>query len=248
MLLKDRVSIITGAAQGIGRGIALAYAVEGAKVALCDIDKVHLEEALEAVRAVGGDAAVYEMDVSSRLQIDAVTNAVLARWGKIDILVNNAGIYEVISFEDISEQQWDRMLSVNLKGAFMCCQLVIPHMKRQLRGCIVNMVSSAGKTGGYLAGTHYSVSKAGLICLTKQLARELGSYGVNVNAVAPGRIDTPMIKSVSEKENEEFCKKTPLGRLGKVDEVANAAVFLASDKAAFITGVTLNVNGGLLID
>jgi 3-oxoacyl-[acyl-carrier protein] reductase len=200
------------------------------------------------VAAIPGQALAFPMDVTRRAQIDAVVQDVLDRWGTLDILVNNAGIYEVLPVEEITEAQWDRVLAVNLKGAFLCCQAVIPIMKRQGAGRIVNIASSAGKTGGTLAGAHYSVSKAGLICLAKQLARELGPHGITVNAVAPGRIDTPMIQAVPEAENEVFRQRTPLGRLGTAEDVANAVLFLASDEASFITGEILDVNGGLLID
>ncbi len=140
------------------------------------------------------------------------------------------------------------MLAVNLKGAFLCCQAVIPHLKSQGGGQIINMASAAGKVGGSAAGAHYSVSKAGVICLSKQLARELGAYNITVNAVAPGRVDTPIIRIVSDEENEAFRLRTPLGRLGTPEDIANAIVFLASEEASFITGEILDVNGGLLID
>lgn len=140
------------------------------------------------------------------------------------------------------------MLAVNLKGAFLCSQAVIPAMKRQGSGSIVSMASSAGKSGGTLSGAHYAVSKAGVICLTKQLARELGPHGITANAVAPGRIDTPMIHLASDEENEAFRLRTPLGRLGTPEDVAGAVVFLVSDEASFVTGEIVDVNGGLLID
>jgi NAD(P)-dependent dehydrogenase (short-subunit alcohol dehydrogenase family) len=248
MRLEDKVAIVTGAGRGIGLGIALAFAREGARVALCDIDDSLLHSALVEINALEGQGLAFRMDVTNKEQIHGVVRDVLDQWGAIDILVNNAGIYEVLPVEEITEQQWDRMLAVNLKGAFLCCQAVIPHMKRQGGGRIVSIASSAGKTGGTLAGAHYSVSKAGIICLAKQLARELGSCGITVNAVAPGRIDTPMIHIASDEENEAFRLRTPMGRLGTPEDVANAVVFLASEEASFITGEILDVNGGLLID
>jgi NAD(P)-dependent dehydrogenase (short-subunit alcohol dehydrogenase family) len=248
MRLKDKVAIVTGAGRGIGLGIALAFAREGARVALCDIEPSLLDDALAEIEALGDLGLAFQMDVTKKEQIDKVVSIVVDHWGAVDILVNNAGIYEVLPVEEISEAQWDRVLGVNLKGAFLCCQAVIPHMKRQGSGRIISIASSAGKTGGTLAGAHYSVSKAGVICLAKQLARELGPHGITVNAVAPGRIDTPMIQSVSEAENEAFRQRTPLGRLGTPDDVAGAVVFLASEEASFITGEILDVNGGLLID
>ncbi len=248
MRLEGRVAIVTGAGRGIGLGIAMAFAREGAHVAVCEIDSSLLDDAMVKIKAAGGEARAFQMDVTNRQQIQDVVSEVCDQWGTIDILVNNAGIYEVLPFEEITEAQWDRLLAVNLKGAFLCCQAVLPAMIRQGEGRIINMASSAGKTGGRLAGAHYSVSKAGVICLAKQLARELGSHGITVNAVAPGRIDTPMIQIASEEENEAFRLQTPLGRLGTPADVANAVVFLASDEASFITGEILDVNGGLLID
>ena len=215
---------------------------------MCDKSKSLLENAIAGMEAVEGQARSFQMDVTDREQIQAVVGAVCDTWGPIDILVNNAGIYEVLPFVEITERQWDRLLAVNLKGTFLCCQAVIPTMIRRGGGRIINIASSAGKTGGKLAGAHYSVSKAGVICLAKQLARELGSYGITVNAVAPGRIDTPMIQIASREENEAFRLQTPLGRLGTPEDVANAVVFLASDEASFITGEIVDVNGGLLID
>ncbi len=248
MRLKDKVALVTGAGRGIGLSIALAFAREGAHVAVCDIVPLLLERALAEIKGRYGQALAFQMDVTRKEQIDDVVDALLARWGAVDILVNNAGIYEVLPTEEISEEQWDRVLAVNLKGAFLCCQAVIPHMKRQGSGRIISIASSAGKTGGTLAGAHYAVSKAGLICLTKQLAREFGPRGITVNAVAPGRIDTPMIHVASDEENEAFRLRTPLRRLGMPQDVADAVLFLASDEASFITGEIMDVNGGLLID
>jgi 3-oxoacyl-[acyl-carrier protein] reductase len=248
MRLRGKVALITGGGRGIGRASAIAMAREGARVAIGDIDSALLESTLSAIQAFGGEAAAYEMDVSDRHQVRQVVDAVYDRFGRIDVLLNNAGIYEILAFEEITEEQWDRLLDINLKGVFLCSQAVVGGMKRQRSGRIINMSSSAGKTGGVLCGVHYSVSKAGIICLTKSLARELGPYGITVNAIAPGRIDTPMIQSASEEENEALCQQTPLRRLGTPEDVAHAVLFLASDDAAFITGEVLDVNGGLLMD
>ena len=248
MRLQNRVALITGAARGIGLGIAQAFAREGARLALVDLDALGLLEAQARVEAEGGEALAFPLDVTDGRGVRAAVSDLVARWGRVDVLVNNAGIYEIVPFVEIDEARWDRVLAVNLKGAFLFTQAVIEPMMAQGGGRIVSIASSAGKTGGTLAGAHYSVSKAGIICLTKQLARELGPHGITVNAVAPGRIDTPMIQAATEAENEEFRRRTPLGRLGTPEDVAGAVLFLASDEASFITGEIIDVNGGLLID
>jgi 3-oxoacyl-[acyl-carrier protein] reductase len=248
MRLRDRVALVTGGGRGIGRACAVALAREGAHVAIGDVDPALLDDALNAIEEAGGEGAAFEMDVTDRQQIDRVVDAVCDRFGRIDILVNNAGIYEILSFEEITEEQWDRLLAVNLKGVFLCSQAVVGGMKAQRGGRIINMSSSAGKTGGVLCGAHYAVSKAGIISLTKSLAREVGPYGITVNAIAPGRIATPMIAAASEEENEAMRRQTPLRRLGTPADVAQTVVFLASDDAGYITGEVIDVNGGLLMD
>ena len=248
MRLKDNVAIVTGAGRGIGLGVAKAFVEEGANVAICDISRDILDSGLAEIQSTGKQSLAFETDVSNKNQIQIVVNEMLARYGRIDILVNCAGINEILPFEEITEEQWDRMLEVNLKGVFLCCQAVMGHMKSQRSGSIVSMTSVAAKTGGLLAGVHYSVSKAGIICLTKSLARAVAPYNITVNAVAPGRIDTPMIETASEEENEQFIRSIPLGRLGTPGDVAKAVVFLVSDEARYITGEILDVNGGVLMD
>ncbi len=248
MRLKNKVAIVTGGGRGIGLAIALAFAREGAHVAICDVNASLLDTARAEIEALGGRGLALRADVADKAQVSRMVGDVLRELGTIDILVNNAGIYEVLPIEEITEEQWERTLAVNLKGVFLCSQAVMGHMKRQRSGRIVNMASVAGKTGGQLAGAHYSASKAGVMCFTKSLAREVAPYGITVNAVAPGRIDTPMIRIASDEENEALRAATPLGRLGKPEDVARAVVFLASDEASFITGEILDVNGGLLMD
>ena len=248
MRLKDRVALVTGGGRGIGLGIAKALAREGAHVAICDIGRDILESGLGELQAMGAKASAFQMDVSVKGEVLHVKNSLMEEHGRIDILVNCAGINEIIPIEQITEEQWDRMLAVNLKGVFLCCQAVMGPMKARRKGSIVSMTSIAGKTGGVAAGAHYSVSKAGIICFTKSLARELGPYQVTVNAVSPGRIDTPMIRMASDEENENFIRNTPLGRLGTPEDVAAAVLFLVSDEARFITGEILDVNGGMFMD
>ncbi|MBW1942111.1 MAG: SDR family oxidoreductase [Deltaproteobacteria bacterium] len=248
MRLKDRVAIVTGGGRGIGLGVAKAMVKEGAHVAICDIGQDILDSGLAEIQAMGGEALALQMDVSAKDQIVHVVDGLTEQHGRIDILVNCAGINEILPIAQITEEQWDRMLAVNLKGVFLCCQAVMEQMKAQGSGSIVSMTSVAGKTGGVAAGAHYSVSKAGIICFTKSLARELGPFNVTVNAVSPGRIDTPMIRQATDEENENFIRNTPLGRLGTPEDVASAVIFLVSDEARFITGEILDVNGGMLMD
>ncbi len=248
MDLEDSVAMVTGAGRGIGLAVARALAEDGARVALIDIDDRRLDSALERLGALRKACLGCSADVSDRNRITQLVSELVGRFGRMDILVNNAGIYELLAFADITEEQWDRVLDVNLKGAFLCTQAVLPIMKEQRGGCIVNMASSAAKTGGQLCGAHYAASKAGLIALTKSVAREVAPYGIRVNAVAPGRIDTPMIHTVSPEENEAMRRQIPLGRIGTPDDVAGAVRFLVSDAADYVTGEILDVNGGLLMD
>ena len=248
MRLKERVAIVTGGGRGIGLGVAKALVSEGAHVAICDIEQGILDSGLAEIQAGGGDALALKMDVSSRDQILQVVGSLMEKHGRIDILVNCAGINEILPISQITEEKWDRMLDVNLKGVFLCCQAVMEPMKERKSGSIVSMTSVAGKTGGVAAGAHYSVSKAGIICFTKSLARELGPFNITVNAVSPGRIDTPMIRQATDEENENFIRSTPLGRLGTPEDVASSVVFLVSDEARFITGEILDVNGGMFMD
>ncbi len=169
-------------------------------------------------------------------------------FGQIDILFNNAGIMYPTPVEDISEEEWDEVLDVNLRGVFFCCQAVTPIMKKRRQGKILNIASLAGKVGGIVAGAHYSASKAGVICLTKTFARELAPFGVTVNGIAPGPVDTDMGRLFSPQAREDLIQKCPLGRFADTEDIAQAALFLVSDGAKHITGAILDVNGGMLMD
>lgn len=245
MRSKNKVAIVTGGGRGIGRGICLALAHEGYCVVVSDIDMQLAEETSEEIKALNTQSLPVKCDVSSKRQAEDMVQAVLAEFGKVHVLVNNAGVLTVGSTKDMPEEEWDRVLDVNLKGVFLCSQAVIEPMQRQRSGRIINIASCAGKIGGVISGINYSVSKAGVIGFTIHLARELAPYGINVNAVAPGFVDTVLVESFSR---EKMINATPLGRLGRPEDIARAVVFLADEGSDFITGEILDVNGGIVMD
>ena len=248
MKLKDRVVIVTGGARGIGRAIALAFVREGAKVALVDVDKEKLEVLKNEIEKKKGKVIVTPCDITKSSEVNGMVDEVRKRFGRIDILVNNAGIIRRGTIETVTEEDWDRVIEVNLKGTFNCCKAVAGIMKQQGYGKIINVSSIAGKTGDITSAPGYGPSKAGVDALTKTLARQLAPYGINVNGVAPHAIETEMSAQWSEERRKEIIASIPLGRLGKPEDVANAVLFLASDEASFITGEILDVNGGALMD
>ena len=240
--LQHKTALITGAGRGIGRAIAERFACEGARVAVADIDP---NAASAASAAIGSDALGLAMDVSSKAAVLAGTAQVLDQFGQIDILVNNAGYLVYTTFESCSEENWDRIVDVNMKGPFLCAQAVIPHMKTRRQGVIINMTSLAAKTGGLAAGPPYAAAKAGVHTLTIGLARALAPDQIRVNAIAPGVIDTAM---TAAPEHDQLKASIPLGCPGQPEDVASCALFLASDDARHITGETIDVNGGLYMD
>ncbi|MBP7088508.1 MAG: 3-oxoacyl-[acyl-carrier-protein] reductase [Candidatus Omnitrophica bacterium] len=244
MSFKEKVVIITGAARGIGREIALDFAKEKAKVAIFDLN----EESLKQTAAELGnytECAYYLVDVTKASQIEEAINKIIDKFSKIDILVNNAGITKDNLALRLSENDWDKVIEVNLRGAFLCSKFCAKYMIKQREGKIVNISSIIGLVGN--AGqANYSASKAGLIGLTKSLAKELGSRNICVNAVAPGYIQTEMTDKLTDKVKEEMAKKIPLIRLGTPADVASAVLFLASNKADYITGQVLVVDGGMI--
>lgn len=248
MGLEGRVAIVTGGARGIGKAIGTALAKEGVDIVVADIDLPTAEETARAIEALGVEALALRVDVADRESVQRMVEAVLKRFGRIDILVNNAGICPLRPFEEISEEEWDRVLDVNLKGAFLCSQAVVKVLRRNGWGRIINIASVAGKIGGVKVGAHYAASKGGMIALTLCLARQYAPYGITVNAIAPATVATDMIKSWPEEDKRELVASIPLGRLGQPEDVAAAVVFLASDAASFITGEVLDVNGGFLMD
>jgi 3-oxoacyl-[acyl-carrier protein] reductase len=248
MKLKNRVAIITGGAKGIGKAIALTLVREGARVALVDIDREGLEALKHEIEKNGGEGFALPCDISKSRDVSEMVNQAFRRFGRIDILINNAGIIRRGTIETMTEEDWDRVIEVNLKGTFNCCRAVVAIMKQQGYGKIVNISSIAGKMGDITSAPGYGSSKAAMDALTKTLARQLACYGINVNAVSPHAIETEMSAQWSEERRKEIIGSIPLGRLGKPEDVAEAVLFLASDSASFITGEILDVNGGALMD
>ena len=248
MRLRGRVAIITGAARGIGKAIALAFIREGAKVAIIDSDREGLEILKKDMGKENKEAMLIPCDITKSSEVNGMVDQVYKTLGRIDILVNNAGIIRRGTIDSVTEEDWDRVIEVNLKGTFNCCKAVVGIMKLQGYGKIINVSSIAGKMGDITSAPGYGSSKAGIDALTKTLARQLAPFGINVNAVSPHAIETEMSAQWSEERRKEIIASIPLGRLGKPEDVAEAVLFLASDEASFITGEILDVNGGALMD
>ncbi|MGA2464108.1 MAG: 3-oxoacyl-ACP reductase FabG [Thermodesulfobacteriota bacterium] len=243
MRLKDRKAIVTGAGQGIGRSIALKMAHEGADVVIAEMNPDSGNQIKKEVGALGRRALFIVIDVADQRQVKGMVEEVLRRWGKIDILVNNAGFDRGATLLKVREEDWDAILGVHLKGTLNCIQAVAPHMIENSYGKIINISSILGKSGA-ISGISYSSAKAGIIGLTKSVARELGRYQINVNVVLPGLILTPTIAKMAEKYQNMIIEATPLRRIGQPEEVANVVAFLASDEASFMTGAAVEVSGG----
>jgi 3-oxoacyl-[acyl-carrier protein] reductase len=242
--LLDQVAIVTGAGRGLGRAIALRLAVDGAHIIIAEIDDQAAQSAADEVRALGRRAVATRTDVASRQQVHDMVRTALNEFGRVDILVNNAGTAgPEVPLEELAEEDWDRTIDVHLKGTFLCCQAVLPHMKAQRYGKIVNMASVAGKEGNPYSAA-YSAAKAGIICLTKAVAREVARDGINVNSVAPTIIATEFIKTLSAEQVEPVVARIPMGRMGEPQEVAALVKFLVSDEAAFVTGACYDLSGG----
>jgi 3-oxoacyl-[acyl-carrier protein] reductase len=243
MRLKDKKAIVTGAGQGIGRSIALKMAQEGADVAIVEWNPETGNQTKKEVEALGRKALFMKVDVANKKQVQDMVEEVLRAWGKIEILVNNAGFDRGATLLKVKEEDWDAVLDVHLKGTMNCIQAVAPHMIERKYGKITNISSIYGKSGG-IAAISYSAAKAGIIGLTKSVARELGGYQINVNVVLPGLILTPTIAKMAEKYRDMIIGHTPLGRIGQPEEVANVVAFLSSDEASFVTGAAVEVSGG----
>jgi len=250
MNLVGRVAIVTGAGKGFGRAIARRLAHEGARIVAGDINAALAADTAAMLIDEGHEAWSCTVDVSAAASVDAMVRCAQDRGGgRIDILVNNAGIWKTTPTEETSEEDWDRVINVNLKGVFLCCRAVIPIMKTQGRGHIVNIGSIAARNGGTFSGIHYVASKAGIVGMTKKLAKELGTAGIVVNGVNPGHSETGIMAGVDLTAiRESLLKNTPLGRAAEPEDVADVVAFLASDAACFVHGETVEVNGGLLCD
>jgi 3-oxoacyl-[acyl-carrier protein] reductase len=245
-LLDGKKAIVTGAARGIGRAITERLAREGADVAVCDLDETWLADTVAAVTALGRKAVAIGVDVSQSAAVNAAVGRALAEFGRVDILVNNAGITKDTLLVRMSDEDWDAVLSVNLKGTFLFTRAVAKPMMKQRGGCIVNIASIIGLIGN--AGQcNYAASKAGVIALTKSVAKELASRSVRVNAVAPGFIESKMTDALSEEIRGRMLETVPLGRFGTPADVADVVLFLASDASAYVTGEVVNISGGMVM-
>jgi len=244
--LQNKVSLITGAAQGIGLATARRFAQEGAIVIVCDIKAEAVEDATRQCQALGAQAAGFVLDVTDRARVDEVVKQVLERFGHIDVLVNNAGITQDARLQKMTLEQFDRVIDVNLRGVFHCSQAVADAMVRQGGGVILNASSVVGVYGNF-GQTNYAASKFGVIGFTKTWSRELGPKGIRVNAVAPGFVATPILGTIPDKVITELEHRVPLGRLGQPEEIASVYAFLASDDASYVNGAVLEVSGGLVV-
>lgn len=249
MRFQDKVAIVTGGASGIGAATARGLSREGAKVVVADWNSENLQKMEAEMKKEDRPFLGLKVDVSLEKDVQKLVTQTVSRFGGIDFLVNNAGISpkhqgRKQNLWEMSIEEWDRVMAVNIRGVFLCCYFAVPRMIERGGGAIVSLSSQAAKAGSVITGSHYAISKAGVVGLTKILAREVAQYKIRVNAVAPGRIDTPMIWDVPVEVNEQIKKNIPLGRLGKAEEVADPILFLLSEASSFMTGVVLDINGG----
>jgi len=249
MRFKDQVVIVTGAARGIGAATARAFAREGARVAVLDIDAPGAQAVAGDAKQLGGEALAFKTGVTVAAEVRQAVDTIVSRWNRVDVLVNNAGGFSVMrKTEDIPDEEWDAVLRFNVTSAFLCTKAVLPLMKRQKSGRIVNLASIVGRGGAVTVTAHYAAAKAAIIGFTRQLAREVGPDGITVNAVAPGTVATERFLALrGPEERKQMAASVPLRRVAEPDEIADAVLFLASDAARYINGVALDVNGGLVM-
>ena len=246
MRLKDKVTIVTGAGRGIGQATSVKFATEGAKVVVCDLSADAIAETVKLCEEAGGQALGCIADVTDIKSLEAMVKATMDKWGRVDCLVNNAGIVADAQMKNMSEDQFDRVIEVNLKGVFNCTKAVVDIMLAQQSGVILNSSSIVGLYGNF-GQTNYAASKFGVIGMVKTWARELGRKGIRANAVCPGFITTSILATIPEKVIKALEDKVPMGRLGRPEDVANTFAFLASDDASYINGAVIEVSGGLVI-
>jgi len=247
--LKNKKALVTGASRGIGKGIALALATQGADVAVnYHSKKDEAEEVVEEIKKMGRDSFSFRADVSNSSEVAEMFEQIKQKWGKLDILVNNAGIVEFVDFESMTEEQWDGVLDINLKGQFLCSQRALKLMNSGSKIINIASIASGGVGVGFPGVAHYTASKGGVVALTENMALDLGKKGINVNTIAPGIIETDMTQEMlqDEKTKQGILMRIPKGRAGIPADIGAAAVFLASDEADYITGVVLYVDGGWL--
>lgn len=246
--LKGRIALVTGAGQGMGRAVAEALSERGASVVINDVSAEAAQKVALDLNASGGTAIAVPADVSRGADVRRMVAQVVEHFGAIHVLVNNAGVLRPTAVSEISEDEWDFILGVNLKGTFLCSQAVLPAMKAAQWGRIVNFSSTAGKNVSTVGGAHYTAAKAGVLGLTRHLAKEVARHGITVNAVCPGLIDTEMVRAtISDERAQAYARGFPIPRLGRPGEVAELVAFLCSDRAAYITGASLDINGGDLM-
>ena len=246
MRLKDKVAIITGSARGIGQATAMKFALEGAKVVVCDLDRKAVDAVAAQIAAAGGEAAGFDVNVTDKASITAMVNGVMKKYGRIDVLVNNAGIVDDATLRKMTDDQFERVIDINLKGTYNCARAVVDIMIAQGAGVILNASSVVGLYGNF-GQTNYAASKFGVIGMAKTWARELGRKGIRANAVCPGFVETTILQSIPPKVMQAMIDRVPLGRLAKPEEIANTYAFLASDEASYINGAVIEVSGGATI-
>ena len=246
MRLKDRVCIITGAANGIGKSTALKFGQEGAKVVVCDLKQNEVDAVVNEIKAAGGQAMGAVVNVTSDADIKAAVDAVMKAWGRVDVLVNNAGITMDSTMKKMTEEQWDRVIDINLKGVWRCTKAVTDIMLAQNSGVILTTSSVVGLYGNF-GQTNYAATKFGVIGMTKTWAKELGKNNIRAVAVCPGFIGTEMVRAMPEEVIKKIESGIPLRRLGKPEEMASTFAFLASDEAGYITGVAIEASGGVVL-
>lgn len=248
--LKDKVALVTGARRGMGKSHAIALALQGARVVITDIDEKECQLVADEIKSKGGRAIYFKLDVSNKAEVDAVFDEVVKQYGRLDILVNNAGIFQPKPALEITEDDWDRMLDIDLKGEFLCAQKAAKEMTKNKWGRIINIASiaSGGVGVGIAGGAHYTAAKGGVIGMTETMAVEWAPLGINVNAIGPGAIDTPMVSSaqIPEEAMKQMIAGIPIRRIGKSEEVSSMVVFLSSEESSYVTGATFYVDGGWL--